>query len=522
MADEEITTETDTSGRSSLLVLQTAGSEDDLLERPLSYIHLGTSPAWGTSSQRGDDLLLRIGIDESTHYFFADDHRSANAQSGPSTTYTRDDGNVSVGATPEELTAELMTRGGIRVHSDGNYISTTRGDRVDVIGGNYQLAVLGRTDGSSTDSVWRPVVIESSGGHAFANDATLRDRITSVTWDPAEESFRVVRETLKGNQCVRFQGPLETVFECSSITETIGRNIDDDDTTLPASAGPPHQQTDAGTHWINPSVGPGSDFPREKRDPDVRETLRATSVTENVECRATLGGSGVMTSEHIIDGSDDLNIFAEGSKIEHVFLGDNDAHVSETVGFDTALMSTSSAASSVSEVWRALLSLGIYEGAAFAKRQVTVQGGSTWLGEVTFDLVAVRTSASFGARLIATDVSRVTQFALFNEATYGKAVVANERTALLAGATLVMFGSSDTVVKIGVPTTEVRVARASVCVSPFKARVSVDHIMAHLIGTFTEIGIGKAQAVASDTLAVGVRTDGDVVNISMNGLKVKS
>jgi hypothetical protein len=42
--------------------------------------------------------------------------------------------------------ARLHSKGGWRDHSDGNRITTTRGDKVEVIRGNYKLLVLGRQD----------------------------------------------------------------------------------------------------------------------------------------------------------------------------------------------------------------------------------------------------------------------------------------------------------------------------------------------------------------------------------------
>jgi hypothetical protein len=42
--------------------------------------------------------------------------------------------------------SQLHTKGGWRDHTDGNRITTTRGDKVEVIRGNYKLLVLGRQD----------------------------------------------------------------------------------------------------------------------------------------------------------------------------------------------------------------------------------------------------------------------------------------------------------------------------------------------------------------------------------------
>lgn len=54
------------------------------------------------------------------------------------------------GMTPEQRykwhTKHLQTRGGWRDHSDGNRISTTYGDKLEVVRGNYKLIVMGRQD----------------------------------------------------------------------------------------------------------------------------------------------------------------------------------------------------------------------------------------------------------------------------------------------------------------------------------------------------------------------------------------
>ena len=55
----------------------------------------------------------------------------------------------------------LHLRGGWRDHTDGNRITTTRGDKVEIIGGNYKMLVLGR-EARADDSGW-----EASGGHTM-------------------------------------------------------------------------------------------------------------------------------------------------------------------------------------------------------------------------------------------------------------------------------------------------------------------------------------------------------------------
>jgi hypothetical protein len=54
------------------------------------------------------------------------------------------------GMTPDQRynwhTKHLETKGGWRDHSDGNRISTTYGDKIEVVRGNYKLIVMGRQD----------------------------------------------------------------------------------------------------------------------------------------------------------------------------------------------------------------------------------------------------------------------------------------------------------------------------------------------------------------------------------------
>lgn len=69
------------------------------------------------------------------------------------------DGTLEV---PERLkqSAALLTRGGWWDHSDGNRISTTFGDKVEVIRGNYKMVVMHRQDDPAGGGGW-----DLSGGH---------------------------------------------------------------------------------------------------------------------------------------------------------------------------------------------------------------------------------------------------------------------------------------------------------------------------------------------------------------------
>lgn len=90
---------------------------------------------------------------------------------------TRDRGNnpagFPAGAPGHKLTAaeraaetsKLRTRGGWQDHSDGNRLSTTMGDKLEIVRGNYKLLVLGRQDDQSNAAGW-----DVSGGKIEDSD----------------------------------------------------------------------------------------------------------------------------------------------------------------------------------------------------------------------------------------------------------------------------------------------------------------------------------------------------------------
>jgi hypothetical protein len=92
----------------------------------------------------------------------------------------------------------LHTRGGWRDHTDGNRIVTTRGDKVEVVRGNYRMVVLGRhaqpTDamGRAVDPGW-----DVSGGHLDEKSLIVSQQ-TSIRWTKRHTgTWRVVETTHK-------------------------------------------------------------------------------------------------------------------------------------------------------------------------------------------------------------------------------------------------------------------------------------------------------------------------------------
>lgn len=205
---------------------------------PLSYFRLGADFQEDDDDPpadcRGDELL--------EGFFFHDDARTPTI---PDKVYYREDGVVpepdASGAvdpaydpangwptTRDELTAELVTRGGWRDHTDGNRVSTTRGDQVDVVRGNYKLVVLARTAHHWDPTVGHPnpnvgrTRWESSGGHNNESTSTPGE-VISISWVENEDgTWRAVEQTDGGNVKSFFYGRIEEHYFGPSIVSTVG------------------------------------------------------------------------------------------------------------------------------------------------------------------------------------------------------------------------------------------------------------------------------------------------------------
>jgi hypothetical protein len=87
------------------------------------------------------------------------------------------------GMTMEQRVKEsenFLTRGGWRDHTEGNRISTTRGDKIEVVHGNYKMIVMGRQPDPGGGGGW-----EVSGNHIqdYAS-GTMPGASTTLTWIP--------------------------------------------------------------------------------------------------------------------------------------------------------------------------------------------------------------------------------------------------------------------------------------------------------------------------------------------------
>lgn len=200
-----------------------AGSADN---PPLTYVRLGQ--AWQTNetlsvANRADSLLMPSADLPEGHLHFKDDARAAApARTKPDKVYRRDDGVTETTSTAAALTAELLTRGGVREHTDGDRISTTRGDHLAVVFGNYKLAIMGRVEGPKVGRSWW----ESSGGHNHDSTSTPGE-VSTISWTASHEdgTWEVLEETEKGEQWSYYQGRQESTFYGPTKSETIGATV---------------------------------------------------------------------------------------------------------------------------------------------------------------------------------------------------------------------------------------------------------------------------------------------------------
>jgi len=124
---------------------------------------------------------------------------------------------------PAYLTGQLLSRGGWRDHTDGNRISTTRGDRVDFVYGNYKRYIFGRlTDTALSNDAFSISNWESSGGHNHDSTSTPGE-VESIEWTTTYGGTWTVKDvTGQCNKIERFHGRQQEKFNGATITSTIG------------------------------------------------------------------------------------------------------------------------------------------------------------------------------------------------------------------------------------------------------------------------------------------------------------
>jgi hypothetical protein len=161
-----------------------------------SFLHLGASDTTVTDNANHAALTrLVTGFEDDTRSRHVDSGSSASENTG-SHDRTQDERAA--------LSAKLYTAGGWVDHTDGNRITTTGGDKVEVIWGNYRMVVLGRPTGdndpkTNASSDYTGAVTEHGGGHSIGHDDGPADTL-EIRWvERYGGTWRVTEATSNGD-----------------------------------------------------------------------------------------------------------------------------------------------------------------------------------------------------------------------------------------------------------------------------------------------------------------------------------
>ena len=184
------------------------------------------------------------------------------------------------GARKEE-SARLHTKGGWRDHSDGNRVTTTTGDKVEVIRGNYKLLVLGRQDDPD-----KAAAFDISGGLIQSGDIAPGS-ITEIRWvkDVYSGTWHVLEEAEKGAQKTVYHGDIEETFYGNNLISTTGSEDPTKPIALQAGSKPASLR-------LNPTIVEKTWATKITSDtgsaktpvPSITETTHALHVTSATHC----------------------------------------------------------------------------------------------------------------------------------------------------------------------------------------------------------------------------------------------
>jgi hypothetical protein len=166
-----------------------------------------------------DDVRNRGPLDSDT---------TANALH-PRTTNVNNVATSNINQNRQTETLRLLTKGGWWDHSDGNRVTTTSGDKIEVIQGNYKLVVLGR------QSVPDPpgdtaTQAEIDAYKAKITSLTANTFITDVSGGHFEEQYPSPTPCIKTIEYVQDEGGEWTLYQDNGIgnliTKLKGRTVD--------------------------------------------------------------------------------------------------------------------------------------------------------------------------------------------------------------------------------------------------------------------------------------------------------
>ncbi|MEM9692468.1 MAG: hypothetical protein AAGA56_07990 [Myxococcota bacterium] len=246
------------------------GAVPDTIKSTYEGLNQGGSDTAAFKKKTGEDLASQVRT-------FVDD--------------TRDRGTGDfLTLSPAERQAQteaLHTGGGWRDHTDGNRVTTTRGDKVEVIGGNYKLLVLGREQWNDDAGVG--LHHESSGGITYHYDE-VPGQIVDVRRRSNGKTWQVIEETNTGHFVTRFHGVDKDWHQGGDLKTRIGSRgayrVAFEGAAWDAVKGDHGFRSDS--DFDKPSDAAHTAdvaWPGDERLPNVREEVFADTVEERLHCR---------------------------------------------------------------------------------------------------------------------------------------------------------------------------------------------------------------------------------------------
>jgi hypothetical protein len=320
---------------------------------------------------------------------------------------------------------------------------------------------------------------------------------------------------------------MEEVFECESITERIGPSPEDDDedASIPATTAKAQQQTDASDHWVNPSTGYGTGWPRKQEKPDVTETWHAKKIVETVTVSDEYGeASGDVEAGHFESERDiehSRTVTNTAPSVKNAIYAESDAEVVEAVGLPEKAAGT---------FVEGTFSVAHMKAAIFVTREEETK--ANW--RFKLDLVAADVTLKVGIRMMFTDMNEVDLIPpLIQPHSYDRdnwvsgssaSAVGNDA---LSGAGralgIASFGRGETKINIATPSFGIMIGgRMSAHLCVMATEIFFDHIEASLEGSRTQIGLAHLAVNLVKSGLHAVHSESGAVNLEAAAMSVRS
>lgn len=160
---------------------------------------------------KGDSNYL-LGFTDDTRYRDPDEKTFIRGEEVDNTTANR-----------KAETRSLLTKGGWWDHSDGNRVSTTSGDKIEVIQGNYKMVILGRQDPEDF-AVGKTAITDFSGGHFQEQYTSPTPAIKTIQWVKEDDGWTLFQDNGSGNVTTRFHGKQVDYYTGSRKESIVGED----------------------------------------------------------------------------------------------------------------------------------------------------------------------------------------------------------------------------------------------------------------------------------------------------------